>query len=214
MSKTLIIGASGQIGNIITQTMAQTNEPARALVRDKSKLSHITGKQLEVIEMDLEGDFSAAFEGIDRVIFTAGSGAKTGPDKTLLIDLWAAKKAVDYAKDAQVKQFILVSSIGADDPDALESNIKPYLVAKHMADDYLIKSGVPYTIVRPGPLTNDKSQGKITIKRPDSRAEMAIPRADVAKAVMFILSKDNLNGKVFELFNGTYDFDNVLVPSA
>jgi len=214
MSKTLIIGASGQIGNIITQTMAQTNESARALVRDKSKLSHITGKQLEVIEMDLEGDFSAAFEGIDRVIFTAGSGAQTGPDKTLLIDLWAAKKAVDYAKDAQVKQFILVSSIGADDPDALESNIKPYLVAKHMADDYLIKSGIPYTIVRPGPLTNDKSQGKITIKRPDSRAEMAIPRADVAKAVMFILSKDNLDGKVFELFNGTYDFDNVLVPSA
>ena len=214
MSKTLIIGASGQIGNIITQTMAQTNESARALVRDKSKLSHITGKQLEVIEMDLEGDFSAAFEGIDRVIFTAGSGAQTGPDKTLLIDLWAAKKAVDYAKDAQVKQFILVSSIGADDPDALESNIKPYLVAKHMADDYLIKSGIPFTIVRPGPLTNDKSQGKITIKRPDSRAEMATPRADVAKAVMFILSKDNLDGKVFELFNGTYDFDNVLVPSA
>ncbi|SBS26318.1 putative sugar epimerase YhfK [Marinomonas spartinae] len=214
MSKTLIIGASGQIGKTITQTMAQTNQPTRALVRDKSKLSNLEGKQLDIMEADLEGDFRDAFEGIDRVIFTAGSGAQTGPDKTLLIDLWAAKKAIDYAKEAQVKQFILVSSIGADDPDALESNIKPYLVAKHMADDYLIKSGVPYTIVRPGPLTNDKSLGKITIKRPDSRSEMAIPRADVAKAVMHILSKDNLNGKIFELFNGTYDFDNVLVPSA
>jgi uncharacterized protein YbjT (DUF2867 family) len=110
-----------------------------------------------------------------------------------------------------VKKFIMVTSIGADDPEALESDIKPYLVAKHMADQYLMASGVPYTIVRPGPLTNTEGQGKITIKRPNTREEMAIPRADVAKSVLFILSKDNLNGKIFELFNGTYDVDNVLV---
>jgi uncharacterized protein YbjT (DUF2867 family) len=211
MSKTLIIGASGQIGQLITKTLVETEEDARALVRDKSKLDHLEGSDLEIVEADLEGDFSQAFDGIDNVIFVAGSGGSTGADKTLLIDLWAAKKAVDYAKEANVKQFIMVSSIGADDPEAIESDIKPYLVAKHMADQYLMASGVPFTIVRPGPLTNDKGQGKITIKRPNSREEMAIPRADVAKSVLFILSKDNLNGKIFELFGGTYDVDNVLV---
>ena len=72
-------------------------------------------------------------------------------------------------------------------------------------------SGVPYTIVRPGPLTNDEGEGKITVKRPNSREEMAIPRADVAKSILFILTKDDLDGKIFELFNGTYDVDNVLV---
>lgn len=211
MSKTLIIGASGQIGQLVTQTLAETGEPVRALVRNKSKLDHIKNDELDVMETDLEGDFSLAFDGIDNVVFVAGSGGSTGADKTLLIDLWAAKKAVDYAKEANVKQFIMVSSIGADDPEAIESDIKPYLVAKHMADQYLMASGVPFTIVRPGPLTNDKGQGKITIKRPNSREEMAIPRADVAKSVLFILSKDNLNGKIFELFGGTYDVDNVLV---
>lgn len=211
MSKTLIIGASGQVGQLVTQTLAETGEPVRALVRNKSKLDHIKNDELDVMETDLEGDFSLAFDGIDNVVFVAGSGGSTGADKTLLIDLWAAKKAVDYAKEANVKQFIMVSSIGADDPEAIESDIKPYLVAKHMADQYLMASGVPFTIVRPGPLTNDKGQGKITIKRPNSREEMAIPRADVAKSVLFILSKDNLNGKIFELFGGTYDVDNVLV---
>jgi uncharacterized protein YbjT (DUF2867 family) len=211
MSKTLIIGASGQVGQLVTQTLAETGEPVRALVRNKSKLDHIKNNELDVMETDLEGDFSLAFDGIDNVVFVAGSGGSTGADKTLLIDLWAAKKAVDYAKEANVKQFIMVSSIGADDPEAIESDIKPYLVAKHMADQYLMASGVPFTIVRPGPLTNDKGQGKITIKRPNSREEMAIPRADVAKSVLFILSKDNLNGKIFELFGGTYDVDNVLV---
>ena len=211
MSKTLIIGASGQIGQLITKTLVETEEDARALVRDKSKLDHLEGSDLEIVEADLEGDFSQAFDGIDNVIFVAGSGGSTGADKTLLIDLWAAKKAVDYAKEANVKQFIMLSSIGADDPEAIESDIKPYLVAKHMADQYLMASGVPFTIVRPGPLTNEKGQGKITIKRPNSREEMAIPRADVAKSVLFILSKDDLNGKIFELFGGTYDVDNVLV---
>ena len=211
MSKTLVIGASGQIGQLITKTLVETEEDARALVRDKSKLDHLEGSDLEIVEADLESDFSQAFDGIDNVIFVAGSGGSTGADKTLLIDLWAAKKAVDYAKAANVKQFIMVSSIGADDPEAIESDIKPYLVAKHMADQYLMASGVPFTIVRPGPLTNEKGQGKITIKRPNSREEMAIPRADVAKSVLFILSKDDLNGKIFELFGGTYDVDNVLV---
>ncbi|SHF57473.1 Uncharacterized conserved protein YbjT, contains NAD(P)-binding and DUF2867 domains [Marinomonas polaris DSM 16579] len=211
MSKTLIIGASGQVGQLITKTLVETEEDVRALVRDKSKLDDLKDSDLEIVEADLEGDFSQAFDGIDNVIFAAGSGGSTGADKTLLIDLWAAKKAVDYAKEANVKRFIMVSSIGADDPEAIESDIKPYLVAKHMADQYLMASGVPFTIVRPGPLTNDEGQGKITIKRPNSREEMAIPRADVAKSVLFILSKDDLNGKIFELFGGTYDVDNVLV---
>ncbi|WP_369921809.1 SDR family oxidoreductase [Marinomonas polaris] len=211
MSKTLIIGASGQVGQLITKTLVETEEDVRALVRDKSKLDDLKDSDLEIVEADLEGDFSQAFDGIDNVIFAAGSGGSTGADKTLLIDLWAAKKAVDYAKEANVKQFIMVSSIGANDPEAIESDIKPYLVAKHMADQYLMASGVPFTIVRPGPLTNDEGQGKITIKRPNSREEMAIPRADVAKSVLFILSKDDLNGKIFELFGGTYDVDNVLV---
>ena len=211
MSKTLVIGASGQIGQMITETLVETKEDVRALVRDKSKLDHLKDSDLDIVEADLEGDFSHAFDGIDNVIFAAGSGASTGPDKTLLIDLWAAKKAVDFAQKANIKHFIMLSSIGADDPDAIESNIKPYLVAKHMADQYLMASGVPFTIVRPGPLTNDEGQGKITIKRPNSREEMAIPRADVAKSILFILSKNDLNGKIFELFGGTYDVDTILV---
>lgn len=210
MSKTLVIGASGQIGQLITKTLVESKEVARALVRDKSKLDDFKDSELEIVEADLEEDFSHAFDGIDNVIFVAGSGGSTGADKTLLIDLWAAKKAVDYAQKNNVKQFIMLSSIGADDPDAMESDIKPYLVAKHMADQYLMASGVPYTIVRPGPLTNDAGEGKITTRRPTTIKEMKIPRADVAKSILYILSREDLNGKIFELFNGSYDIDTIL----
>ena len=115
-----------------------------ALVRDKSKLSTLESSHLTIVEQDLENDFSRAFEGVDQVIFSAGSGGATGADKTLLIDLWAAVKAINYAVDAKVKHFIIVSSIGADAPDNIESSIKPYLVAKHMADQHLINSELNY----------------------------------------------------------------------
>lgn len=210
MNKTLIIGASGQIGKHTTQLLVKSSKPVRALVRDKNKLSELEDSDLEVVEIDLENNFRHAFDDVDQVIFTAGSGAHTGPDKTLLIDLWAAKKAIDYAKEADVEHFTMISSIGAHDPDDLPSKIKPYLVAKHMADEYLIQSGVPYTILRPGPLTNEAGIGKITIKRPTNREAMAISREDVAKAAIYTLDNGNLRGKIFELFGGTYDFDKVL----
>ncbi|MEL0637939.1 SDR family oxidoreductase [Marinomonas sp. TI.3.20] len=211
MSTTLIIGASGQIGKMMTRTFIQSGNSVRALVRDKSKLADLESELLEIVEIDLEEDFSRAFEGVDNVIFAAGSGGQTGLDKTLLIDLWAAKKSVDYAKEANVKHFVMISSIGADDPDKLPSKIKPYLVAKHMADEHLIQAGIPYTILRPGSLTNEKGTGKITIKRPQAREEMAISREDVATCALFVLGKEQLKGKTFELFNGTYEFDNILV---
>jgi NAD(P)H-dependent flavin oxidoreductase YrpB (nitropropane dioxygenase family) len=45
---------------------------------------------------DLEGDFENAYQGIDAVIFAAGSGGHTGADKTILIDLWGAIKAMTH----------------------------------------------------------------------------------------------------------------------
>jgi Nucleoside-diphosphate-sugar epimerases len=140
MSKTLVIGASGQIGKMTTELLLKNEQNVTALVRDKTKLSDLESPFLNIVEQDLEGDFSEAIKGCDQVIFAAGSGGSTGDDKTLLIDLWAAAKAANYAKNNNVKHFIMVSSIGADNPDAIESDLKPYLVAKHMADEHLATS--------------------------------------------------------------------------
>ncbi|GEK11946.1 SDR family oxidoreductase [Pseudoalteromonas peptidolytica] len=199
--KTLIIGASGQIGKMTTKKMLERGHDVVALVRDKDKLADIGSAQLTIIEQDLENDFSAAFDNIEQVIFSAGSGGETGADKTLLIDLWAAIKAIDYAVKANVKHFIMVSSIGADDPDNIESEIKPYLVAKHMADQYLQRSIVNYTIVRPGTLLNEPATGGFSTSRTANREDAVINRENVADALAYLatLHPQNLT---FELFNG------------
>ncbi|MBO1897211.1 SDR family oxidoreductase [Shewanella sp. BF02_Schw] len=211
MNKTLILGASGQIGNMATKQLLAEGQSVIALVRDKNKLADIASdKKLDIVEADLEQDFSQAFNDCDQVIFSAGSGGKTGADKTMLIDLWAACKAIDYAKAANVSHFIMVSSIGADDPDQGSEQMKPYLVAKHMADEYLISSGLNYTIFRPGSLTDDRATGKVQTQRPSSKEKMTINREDVARALTYAVGKPQLGGKVFELFNGSKSLTDIL----
>lgn len=208
--KTLIIGASGQIGKMTTQKMLAQEHEVVALVRDKSKLTDIEHPNLSIVEQDLENDFSRALTGVQQVIFSAGSGGATGADKTLLIDLWAAVKAINYAVDAQFEHFIMVSSIGADDPDGIESSIKPYLVAKHMADEHLLHSGLHYSIVRPGTLLNESASGLFTINRPATRQDAVINREDVADALVYIASHKPDKSQLFELFNGDKPLDELL----
>ena len=210
MNKTLIIGASGQIGKMTTQQMLDNGQAVVALVRDKSKLADISSDKLQIVEADLEEDFSHAFEGCDQVIFSAGSGGKTGADKTMLIDLWAACKAADYAKAANVSHFVMVSSIGADEPSSGSEKMRPYLVAKHMADEHLIRSGLNYTILRPGSLNDNDATDKVQTQRPSNRDDMVISREDVAHALSYVVGKTELNGKIFELFNGDKDLAEVL----
>jgi uncharacterized protein YbjT (DUF2867 family) len=211
MNKTLILGASGQIGNMTTKQLLADGQSVIALVRDRNKLADIASdKKLRIVEADLEQDFSQAFKDCDQVIFSAGSGGKTGADKTMLIDLWAACKAIDYAKAANVSHFIMVSSIGADDPDQGSEQMKPYLVAKHMADEYLISSGLNYTIFRPASLTDDRATGKVQTQRPSGKENMTIHREDVARALTYAVGKPQLGGKVFELFNGSKSLTEVL----
>ena len=82
--------------------------------------------------------------GVAFLIFTAGSGGHTGPEKTIDIDQNAAIRSIDMAKNKAVKRYIMVSAQGVREPE-LPSKIQHYYKAKRKADDYLISSGLEYT---------------------------------------------------------------------
>lgn len=203
MTKTLVIGAGGQIGRLVVDKLAAQQHAVVAMVRDRSQVSF--ADSVEVVEADLEGAFALAFRGCTKVVFTAGSGAKTGADKTLLVDLWGAKRAIDLAREARVEQFVMVSARNAGDPDNGPVAIKPYLVAKHFADECLIASGVPYTILRPGRLTDEPATGRVSTQRPSDPADQIITRADTADAIVESLTNRRALGQVVELYQGGPD---------
>lgn len=150
------------------------------------------------------------FEGVDAVVFAAGSGGHTGADKTMLIDLDGAIKSMEAAMKKDVKRYIMASALGAHkwhkDPDALKSK-GYYRAAKFYADDWLEKSGLElyYTIVRPGRLLNDAGTGQVTIS--ENLEHDTIPREDVASVIVSALNNTNTIGKSFDVLSGSTDID-------
>lgn len=210
MKSVLVIGASGQIGKMVVQKLLDKGYRVRAMVRDANRLGGMNHPNLDIFEKDLESDFFQAFQGMDCVVFAAGSGGSTGPDKTLLIDLWSARNAVEYAVRAKISHFIMVSAVGAGNPDDIDSKIKPYLVAKHMADEHLMKADIRHTILRPGTLKDDPATGRLTAQRPDSREAMHVTREDVADMVVLVISKEDDDSRILELFQGDQSPEQVL----
>ena len=200
--KTLLIGANGQVGKKIAALMTQNQLIVKAMIRSPEQAAYFEQHNIEAVIADLETDFEHAFTDCNQVIFTAGSGAQTGFDKTLLIDLWAAIKSIQYAEKHDYKRFVMISSRGAQNPDNGPERIKPYLVAKHAADNALRQSGLNYTILQPGRLLDEQGTGLVTTKRPTTAEQQVISRDDVALAATFCLDQDATFGETFELFKG------------
>jgi uncharacterized protein YbjT (DUF2867 family) len=202
--KVLIAGANGHTGRLIVERLGKSPQhEAYAMIRDAAQAE--TLKQLgakEAIVADLEGDVSHAVKGMDAVIFAAGSGSQTGPDKTISVDQEGAKRLIDAAKKEGIAHFVMLSSYGAGDPDALP-NLGHYLKAKGEADRHLIESGLTYTIVRPGYLSFEPATGKVEIAEHfDSVEGRNIPRGDVAEVLVSCLDVENAKNKTFELLSG------------
>lgn len=94
----------------------------------------------------------------------------------------------------------MLSSMGVDNP-SIGGELEDYLKAKGNADDYLKNSGLAYTIVRPGALTDEEGSGKIQLKEKLEKQE-SISRANVAHTLIEVLDDDIKQNQVFEILDG------------
>lgn len=210
----LLIGANGQIGRIITEKMEDLNEfNLTAAYRKDDQMNEAQARGIDVAKVDLEKDMKHLEEvmtGIDAVIFAAGSGGSTGADKTMMVDLDGAVKAIEAARRQNVKRFVMVSAINANRRETWSYGLEGsstagyYQAAKYYADTWLRDSGLDYTIIRPSLLLNEPGTGKVEADEyiePELH-EMEIPREDVASVVIASLQNDNTINKDFDLTKG------------
>lgn len=197
MENVLIAGANGTTGKKIVDLLkaSQYFNPI-AMIRDEDQASQFKKDNVEYVIADLEEDLAHTVKNIDKVVFAAGSGGK----KVVEVDQEGAKRLIDVSKMAKVKKFVMLSSMGADHPEKADG-LKDYLKAKQNADEHLKSSGLNYTIVRPGALTNDKGTGKIKLDK-TLNMEGEISRADVAETLVRTLSDDIANKATFEILKG------------
>ncbi|HAO24396.1 MULTISPECIES: SDR family oxidoreductase [unclassified Methylophaga] len=214
MNKTLVIGANGQIGKLLVQMMTEQKLPVKVMLRKAEQATEFEQMGAEVVIADLEEELpDDTFTDCDKVVFTAGSGGKTGADKTILVDLWGACKSIDKAKQHDIKQFVMISSRDAGDPEHGTPAIKHYNICKHFADKHLIESHLPYTILRPGRLTDGPLTGKITTTRPADQQQQFISRTDVAACILQCLDHSETVNQIEELYQGEMPIQQAFIKS-
>lgn len=211
----LVVGANGQIGTHLVDILKEeAKHTPIAFVRKDEQVKKFEDKGVEARLGNLEDsvhDISQTMEGIDAVVFAAGSGGSTGPDKTLLIDLDGAVKVMEAAEAKGIERFVIVSALGADDRERWSDEIKPYYVAKHFADWWLLDSTLNYTIIRPGILENEESKGTVLIQDAITSADdFSIPRVDVAKVIAASLDNEKTYRQAFDLVTGDSSIEDAL----
>ncbi|MCD1584516.1 SDR family oxidoreductase [Halomonas sp. IOP_14] len=198
---TLVIGANGQIGKQFCELAQKAGTPIKAMIRSEEQAAWFKERGIDSVLADLEGEFEHAFDGCDQVVFTAGSGPHTGPDKTLMIDLFGAIRTANIAKQKGLSRYIMISAMRAENPMEAPEKLRPYMAAKFAADAHLRNSGMPYVILKPGRLTDETASQQFASSL-DEAGDNQISRANVAHALLHVVQTSGVTNQEYLLLDG------------
>jgi uncharacterized protein YbjT (DUF2867 family) len=199
----LVAGGHGQIALRLLKLLADQGHTARGLIRKRDQAADLEAVGAVAVLGDLENDptLEPYVKGADAVVFAAGAGPGSGAARKRTVDLGGAVKLADAAQSAGVRRYVIISSIGAQAPEAGPESMRAYLEAKAEADAYVQAANLDWTVIRPGGLTDDPGTGKVTVHT-DLGHRGPIPRDDVAAVVAASLTTPATIGVTFELFTG------------
>ena len=203
--RVLIAGSHGKIGRRLVRKLAERGHDVVAMIRDAEQADEMRSLGGEPLVADLTGDVSDAPAGCDAIVFTAGAGPGSGPGPKQTVDRAGAEKLVDAAVDHGVQRYVIVSSIGADDPAAGAEQMRPYLEAKRQSDDYLRATSLDWTVVRPGGLTDEEGSGRVQMA--PSLPHGPVSRDNVASVLVALLETGRAVHQTFVVLDGDTEID-------
>lgn len=199
--KAFVAGATGETGRRIVQELVARNIPVRAMVRDLEQARTVLPQSAELVVGDVLKPETLGEAIGDSTVLLCATGAKpsfdpTGPYK---VDYEGTKNLVDVAKNKGIEHFVFVSSLCTSKLLHPLNLFWLILVWKKQAEEYLQKSGLTYTIVRPGGLKNEDNTDKIVMSSADTLFDGSIPRTKVAQVCVEALSQSAARNKVVEI---------------
>jgi uncharacterized protein YbjT (DUF2867 family) len=197
----VVVGGHGKVAQHLLRMLAERGDRARGVIRNPDHADDLRELGAEPVLCDIESQgLTDAVAGADAVVFAAGAGPGSGPRRKRTVDFGGAVKLIEAAKSAGISRYVMVSAIGASKPATWSQEMKPYYEAKSGADREVEASGLDYTVVRPGGLTDDAGTGLIAAA-PDLDGGQ-IPREDVAATLLAVLDTPSTVGKAFDLVAG------------
>lgn len=223
----LVIGGTRGTGLEVVKLLKAKGEDVVVTVRPTSNTKTLDALGVDTVVMDaLDRDqvFAALTGGsFSAIVSTLGTSARDLPQRQNFLqalmkgqtkmdpskrpDFIGNRNLVDAAKQAGIKRFILVTVIGAGDsadavPLPARRGHNEVIPLKTQAEDYLRKSGLDYTVIRPGGLgpRNLAVTGTAELTEdPGSFSYMG--RADLAQLTIDALGDPVTIGKVYTAFD-------------
>jgi nucleoside-diphosphate-sugar epimerase len=202
----VIVGGHGKIGRLLARELQTRGDRPRAVIRNPAHEADVREAGADPVLCDLEqqgpGAFAEAIGSADALVFTAGAGPGSGAARKWTVDFAGAVVAAAACRANGIDRYVLVSSIGADDPPPFDPGdvFNVYLHAKAAADKAVLATGLAATIVRPGSLTDDPPTGRVHLAPKTGRG--AVSRADVAAVLAEVLHRPATAGLQFGVIGG------------
>lgn len=183
--RVLVLGASGATGRIVLSSLQAKGIHARAFVRSPQKARGLQSPTTEIFVADIldSATLREAMDGCTAVISVIGTRSMS--DRRVIEETEHALlvRAINTAKEAGIHHFILCSSMGTQQPERIPP-LAHILRAKHKAEEALISSGLTYTIIHPGGLTDNPGGQSILVFPHPLPTDGMIPRADLAEVLV------------------------------
>jgi nucleoside-diphosphate-sugar epimerase len=199
-----IAGAHGKIAMRLIALLSSGDDTVIGLIRNPDHSADVSRQGASPVVCDLErvavDEIAAAISGADAAVFAAGAGPGSGAERKLTMDRDGAIKLLRAATVANVPRFLVISSVGAEDPPHDDDVFSVYLRAKAEADEAVQASDRAWTIVRPGRLTDDHGTGHVRVEATPFRGQ--VPRDDVASVLARLVHDPRFSGRVLYVNSG------------
>jgi uncharacterized protein YbjT (DUF2867 family) len=199
--KAFVAGATGKTGRKIVEELLKRHIPVRALVRDLDAVRDSFPSEVELVIGDVLKPETLSTALGDSTVLLCATGARpsfdlTGPYK---VDYEGTRNLVEVAKAHGIEHFVFVSSLCVSRLFHFLNLFGLILVWKKQAEEYLQQSGLAYTIVRPGGLTEAVDANAVVMKPADTLFDGSIPRRQVAQVCVEALFQPSARNQIVEV---------------
>lgn len=207
-----IAGAHGNIAMRLTRLLVARGDTVIGLIRNPAHAEAVAGHGASAVVCDLEQatvqEIADSIAGADVTVFAAGAGPGSGAARKLTMDRDGAVKLLQAARSVDAHRYLIISSVGAENPPEGDDTFSVYLRAKSEADKAIQASDREWTVVRPGRLTDDPGTGHVRIEATPFRG--SVPRDDVAEVLARLAHDSRGAGRILYVNAGEEPVDAAL----
>lgn len=206
----IVFGGNRATGLEVVKALVARGEKVTVMVRPTSNTAELDKLGVTTVKgdaMNAEDVAKAASSAYFRAAVTTLGG--TGANDAGRPDFDGNKNVVDAAKAAGIPRVVLVTVIGTGTSKSAAPYFSRYVLRKvfplkEQAENYLMASGLKYTIIRPGGLLDRPAEGKSVLTEDPEKFSWMI-RADLGKLTADTLYDGMSVNKVYTAFDPTRD---------